>query len=145
MTTPAKKEPTCPTCGSDDRQRLAGQCWADEMNGIKRFHSWHEYPATDKAEWTTTIDPLKYLCPHFMREGQPDGRCGDCLESDDIRIRTAIRKALDEREAATWIAAAKRLGTFFLPNTSDYKAARYVAAAFIHTAAESRARGNDGD
>ena len=96
MTTDAKKEPTCPTCGSDNP--------AVPMRDETRRHvsvcadAWHKPPATtEKAEWETLI--CKQHFKGCTCKSRYDTR--PCVQNRSDLI-AAVRLALDKGEAETW-------------------------------------------
>jgi len=67
-------KPTCPTCGSDNPERLAGQCWGDRMNDREPhyFHSQHDKPTgglTDEqieVNWSESWNVDRKGVPHVI-------------------------------------------------------------------------------
>jgi len=122
MTTDAKKEPTCLTCGSDDPRILGMRCHLLVHGASLKADAWHSqppatewtkreatcicdgniptvnpacpciHPATEKAEWES-VHALKCKCGHRSNLGNRIVR----LDGDCAQLRAAVRRALDER------------------------------------------------
>ena len=149
---PTPEKATCPNCGK------TGSHFAPPSFGEEGFYTCSKPPMPEKADWEREL--VNLLDAYEALDADP----WIDLQGKQDALRAAVRRALDEREAATLcklMTVTKPDGPIFLawvsdrlsmkygesPNTDFVVALRRLATEWENraTAAEARSRSNDGE